>query len=306
MSKPSNLLIYYGYPNSFNSAANQWNNELVAQEMACYDLIVLGSGVQDPTHGDYNNSKVIIPRILEVNDRVMVFGYVDVAQTFESFKIDVGQWIALGVNGVFLDQAGYDFGTAATNGREALNEKVDFLHRYGLVVFANAWNPSHVLDETNDVSYPNSTWNPNLDPSSLGEDDWYLMENFGVTNGSYESASQWKSRGDKIKEIVAEKPIKLASVSVISDTDNNGQDKFYFSFISSLIFLMDAHGSSDTSYGASSAKAKMWARPNMCGIEAGVDTGVHNNGNKYFRYMNQAKLEVDFTSGSESYQILNI
>ena len=57
--KPSNLLIYYGWINSFNSSVNSWTNEKVAQDMAKYDLIVLGDGVQDSGHGDYSNTEII-------------------------------------------------------------------------------------------------------------------------------------------------------------------------------------------------------------------------------------------------------
>mgnify|MGYP001228375831 CR=1 FL=1 len=44
--RPQNILFYYGYPNSFNSLINGWVNEKVAQDMANYDIVVLGDGVE--------------------------------------------------------------------------------------------------------------------------------------------------------------------------------------------------------------------------------------------------------------------
>ena len=55
-SRPNDLLVYDGWLNSFNSAVNGWDNEKVAQDMARYDIIVLGDGLQSPSHGDWRPS----------------------------------------------------------------------------------------------------------------------------------------------------------------------------------------------------------------------------------------------------------
>ena len=92
MKKPKNLLVYYGWLNSFNSAQNSWTNEKVAQEMAQYDLLVFGAGIADSTHGDYSNTKVIIPRIKALNPNVKMFGYVSLNQTEANFESEVDEW----------------------------------------------------------------------------------------------------------------------------------------------------------------------------------------------------------------------
>ena len=301
-----NLMIYYGWLNSFNSAQNSWNNEKVAQDLARYDVLVFGDGLADPTHGDYSNTQVIIPRIKVLNPHAKIFGYVSINQTLSNFETKVDDWNDLEIDGIFCDEAGYDFGTTSTNDRKAFNEKIDHIHSrsYAKIAFVNAWKPEHVLTTENDASYPNTTWNPDLHLSNLWESDWYLMESHGIkTDKTFEAHNQWQDRGDKIQEIIADKPIKVAAVSVVDDADSNGQDKFDFVYHSALAWNFDAVGVSDTSFGASSAKGKFWDRPDIGLLKKtiGVDkvvqqgtTGIH------LCYKLHGKIKIDFTASSEA------
>lgn len=298
-----NLLIYYGWPNSFNSGINGWDNEKVAQDLANYNLIVIGNGLQDPAHQDHSNTITIVARIAALKPAVTIFGYIDLVQSTEDFNAKVDQWVAVGVGGIFIDQAGYDFGTAATNGREAFNKKVDYIHASNLVVMVNSWNPAHVLDTSDDPNTSNSTYNPKRLESVLNEDDWYLMENFGVSQGNYESKTQWLDRGQKIKAIQRNKDINIAAISEIANSDNSGQAKFEFSQIAAAIFSFDAYGSSDMNYGASTSVVDRHTKKGLSGLGDDLIAdapNVQNSGNKYFRYTSHGKLTLDFTSGSEA------
>jgi len=299
--KPKNLLVYYGWLNSFNSAVNGWNNEKVAQELSKYHLLVFGDGIQSSGHGDYSNTTTIIARIKELNPNAQIFGYVTVNQTFANLKTKVDEWATLGIHGIFMDEAGYDYGTSATNGREAFNDKVDYIHSKEMICFANAWKAQYILGTENDASYPNTTWNPNLVESNLSEDDWCLMESFAIkSDKSYESASQWASRGDEWNEYAATYGIKLAGNSVINDSDANGQDKFDFIYVSACLWALDAVGSSHDNYGASSATSKFWDRPDVDVGEIKTENPVvEDDGNKYLRYFEYGRMILDFTSSSE-------
>ena len=297
-----NLLIYYGWLNSFNSATHSWNNEKVAQELAQYGILVFGDGLQTSTHGDYSNTQIIIPRIKVLNPNAKIFGYVSVNQTYANFKTKVDDWNTLGVHGIFFDEAGYDFGTTSTNGRIPFNDKVDYVHSRSSanLCFVNSWNSDHVLNEDNDTSYPNTTWNPDLVNSNLTSDDWYLLESFAITSTeTYESMSQWDSRGQKIKE----EDINVAAVSVIADGKSDGAARFDFIYVSALMWQLDAVGSSDTGYGATNSKSQMWSRPDVSRLEEEWEDPVNSlpsNGNETYRYLNYGKLTLDFTSTSES------
>lgn len=302
-----NLLIYYGWLNSFNSAQNQWNNEKVAQEMAKYDLIVLGDGIQNPSHGDWSNTQVIVPRIMELNPNAIIFGYVTINQTLANFKTKVDQWNDLEAGGIFLDEAGYDYGKK----RAEFNERVFHVksQQYANVCFANAWNIDHVLGTENDASYPNSTYNPDGYESLLDENDWYLLESFAVNTASYQgdyaSKADWKARGDKAVDKRVEYGVQMAGSNVIDDSDQNAQSMYDFCHRAAQAFALDANGSSDTSYGSSSAKTKFWTRPDPKDIVIEEDSDISvtadtGDADVYLSYLGKCKISVDFSSGSEA------
>lgn len=323
--RPTDVLFYYGYPNSFNSLVNAWTNEKVAQDMAKYGIVVLGQGVEDPAHGDYANTQVIIPRVQALNPNCKVFGYASVNNTFSAFKAIVDDWVALGVDGIFMDEAGYDFGSVATNGRAAFNEKVDYVHTLidpgssssgaadtsDMVVFVNAWNTDHILGTADDGSYPNSTWNPSEEESSLTSTDYVLLESLAVNttaysgNAGYASKSDWATRVVKAQELRTTYGVNFAAIGIINDDNVNGQDLFDFSFISALMASFEVHGTSSVSYGASTAQVKHWTRPDTSKIGEAwnlnaaiqVDTG---DADVYHRYTEFAKLSLDFSTGAQA------
>lgn len=295
------LLVYYGYLNSFNSASHGWDNLKLAKELAQYNLLVIGDGLQDSAHADYANTKVILPKVKELNPSCEVFGYVTINQSLADFKSKVDDWGRLDIDAIFLDEAGYDYGTESTNGRAAFNERVDYCHEMGYTVMANAWKPEHVLSsdpDDDDASYLNKDYNPHMLPTSLDSDDWYMLESFAITSaGAYESKTQWHERGAKAKKY----DVKICALSVVPDATGT-QAQFDFIFHSALAWDLDAVGSSDTNYGASSAKTKMWTRPDYSKLERQLNSPVVDpkDSNKYLQYNENGKIELDFTSGSES------
>ena len=314
--KPENLLIYYGYPNSFNSGTNGWSNEKVAQDMAKYGLIIFGNGVQDPTHPDYSNTQIIIPRIKALNPSALIFGYTIINQSYSDFQTKVDQWNTLQVHGILCDQAGYDYGTVGTNSREAFNQKMDYIHgkTYSNLAFINCWNMDHVIGTADDASYPNTTWNPSLLESKLTANDWYLLESFPINtaaysgNNGYESKSDWATRGTKAQNHRYTYGINLASVGIINNDNSSGQALFDFQYVSSCMFALEAVGTSDTSYGSGSAAVTFWTRPNISDMgriwelttAVQVDT---LDSDVYWRYSDFGRFKLDFSSGAQIYSI---
>ncbi len=310
MLKPKNLLVYYGWMNSFNSASNGWSNELVAQDMAKYDLIVLGSGIESTDHGDNANINTIIPRIRVLNPDAMIFGYVTANQAYASFKSKVDEWVTnRGADGVMFDEAGYDYGTVATNGREALNSKIDYCHSQDLLCFLNAWKVQHLFGVNSDPSYPDATWNPNRHDINLDENDWYMLESFAVdASGSYESKTTWASRGQEVVDVVF---CNVAAISCLDESSNTQAD-FDFIYTSALMWELEAVGSGDygssVSYGASNAKTKFWNRSSVAGIEDSYNIAVVLDGSDsdvYHRFIKDGHFKVDFSAGSETSLIDN-
>ncbi len=312
--KPDNLLIYYGWLNSFNSAVNSWNNELVAQDMAKYNIIVLGDGIQTPTHGDYSNTQTIIARIKVLNPRAKIFGYVTIYQSLANFQTKVDDWNTLQVHGIFLDEAGYDYGSVATNGRVAFNTKVDYVHNktYSNLCFANAWNFDNILGTANDASYPNTTWNPDLIASNLTQNDYCLLESFAVNTLSYgndyEVKSDWLYRGQKAAALRETYGTNLVASCVIEDGHADTTALMDFAYISSMIFGLEGVGSSDHYYGASSAKTAFLTRPDVSQLgkiyelSPSVQVDIMDS-DVYHRYVQFGKLSLDFSTGAQTSSI---
>ena len=305
---PLNMLLYYGWINSFNSSVNGWSNENVAKDMAKYDIIIFGDGVENPAHGDYANTTTVIARIKELNPLVNIFGYVATPDAIGDFQTKVGQWNTLGVQGIFMDEAGYDYGVNRTD----FNTRVTYVHGQtsANLCFVNAWNMDHIIGTADDTSYPNSTWNPTTLASALTSSDWYLLESSPINttsysgSGGYESKSDWLVRTNKANAHRYTYGINVASIGIINNDNANGQNLFDFGYISALMWAHNAHGSSDSLYGASSAAVKMWDRLDVSGIgNLLIDSpGIKVDGGDtdvYWRYLNFARLMLDFSSGAQ-------
>lgn len=312
-SRPKDILFYYGYPNSFNSLVNAWTNEKVAQDMAKYGIVVLGDGVQDPGHADYANTSVIVPRVKALNPAALIFGYVSLNQSQANFETKVGQWETLQVHGIFIDEAGYDYG----KNRAEFNTAVDYVHGriYAKLAFANAWNTDHILGTADDASYPNSTFNPTEVESKLTIDDWILLESLAVNttaysgSGGYAPKSDWAARVVKAQALRATYGVNFASVGIVNDDNANGQDLFDFTFVSALMVPLEANGTSSVSYGANTAQVKHWTRPNTTEIgeawnlNASIQLDV-GDADVYHRYTEFAKLSLDFSAGAQTSSIV--
>lgn len=303
--KPNELLIYYGWLNSLNSATNGWSNEKVAQDLARYRIIVVGDGIQDPSHGDYANTSVIIPRVKALNPNALIFGYVATTAAIGTFQTKVDQWDTLGVHGIFMDMAGYDYGT----NRADFNTRVDYVHGKATanLCFPNAWNLDHILGTENDASYPNATYNPSAVASKLASNDWALLESFPINTdsftgtGGYEAKADWAARGVKAIGLRYAYGINLAACGIVNSSNPNGNALYQFGLVSAMMFSLEAFGVSDTSYGSGSAAAPWWSRPPVDGIgeiwsmspSVQVDA---SDADVYWRFVEFGKLKLDFSS----------
>ena len=307
-NRPKDMLFYYGWLNSFNSLVNGWSNERVAQDMAKYDILIFGDGVQDPGHGDYANTSVIIPRVKALRPTALVFGYVSANQTLANFQTKVDQWDTLGVDGIFMDESGYDWGID----RIEFNDRVDYVHSktYAHIAYANAWNTDHLLGTAEDVSYPNSTYNPGLIASNLASTDWVLLESFPINttsyagNAGYEAKADWAARGVKTVSLRATYGVNFAAVGVINNGNADSVKLFMFGYMSSMMFSLEAFGTSDTNYGSSSATVNFLGRPNTSdwGSIWNINPSVQVDGNDsdvYFRNFENVKIWLDFSAGEQ-------
>ena len=304
--RPNDMMIYYGWLRGFNA---YWNNELVAQDLARYEVLVIGSGLANPGHGDYANTVAIVNRVKALKPQIKIFGYVQTPLALATFESQVDDWVTIGVQGIFMDEAGYDYGVD----RAEFNERVEYVHGEGLIAMANAWNMDHIIGVVDDPSYPNSIYNPTPMPSSLNLNDWYLLESCPINTsaytgtGGYESRTDWAARCVKAIGHRATFGLNLAACGIVNDANPNGQDLFDFGFVASLMFSLEAWGVSDELYGAGSGKGKWWDRPDVSGmgkyswlnpsVQMDARTGEED---LYHRYTQFGHLSVDFSSGAQT------
>lgn len=165
------LAIYYGWPLYVNGDRDTTD---IINTLSEYDIVVFGENLETQ-FGANSDLQTIIEEL--VDDDKEVFGYVTIGNqnnsglTAAQITERIGQWGVLGVNGIFFDEGGYDFGV--TRGRQ--NTAVQAAHDLGLMVMMNAWMPDDVLANVN-----------NEEPV-LGNDanveDYYLLESFMIQAG---------------------------------------------------------------------------------------------------------------------------
>ena len=310
--RPDSLLFYYGYLNSFNSAVNGWDNEKVALDMSKYNVCIFGDGVQDPTHPDYSNTQVILARLKVIKPDMLIYGYVSAAQSLANFYTKVDQWETLHVDGIFMDESGYDFGV----NRDTFNTEITHIRSksYANKCFVNSWNMDHIIGTEDDVSYPNSTYNPNLHASLLDVRDIYLLESFSVNTTAYSGNNGYATQSDVLtrgnKAVIHSKTygIKIATLGVIDDSSVTGQNLFSFAYHSALLFGADYEGTSSVNYGSSTAAVKFWDRPRIKHIGRTEEISViqtTTDTDLLIRYGPRAECVLDFSSGAQTSYIQN-
>ena len=197
---PLRLAIYYGYPSLINGANG--NLERAVAVFSDYDIVVLGDGLEfDPArpgqaagHADHAFTKRIIQQLGLTPRRSQVYGYVDLGGTQHLPAAAVAErielWARMGAAGVFLDEAGYDFGVS----RERQNAAVAAAHRHGLSVCVNAFYPNDVLSEVATPLNRAGGGNPTGLAPVIGPGDAVLLESFAVREGIPEAVDRLAER----------------------------------------------------------------------------------------------------------------
>jgi len=175
---PKRLAIYYGYPSLVEGADGSVAHAV--RVFSDYDVIVFGDGLElgstsgdpalqqeEPLVGQLVSRLHIRPR------RPVIFGYIDLGRTQQLLEMEIvhriDAWKRLGVDGIFFDEAGKDFGVSASRRSAAVRA----VHERGLSAFMNAFNPDDLFDK--DAGRTGG-------PADLGERDALLVESFAVEN----------------------------------------------------------------------------------------------------------------------------
>lgn len=229
-NKPESLLCYYGYPIAYR---NLWSQQLVIDQIGAFNHYIVGDQYQDPAHEVYADTAAIIKGVRKLGTKV--WGYVPIGVNMENLSLAVirtriGQWAALGVDGIFLDEFGFDYLVT----RKRQNDIIAICREYKLPYVANAWffsdvfcdNPSQlpaiwpVGDERRTFFATGNPGNVKLD---MKEGDWFMLENFGVDNSA---VLKYENGLNRILECLSTRnltgsPMRIMALSVVKEASGN-------------------------------------------------------------------------------------
>ena len=207
--KMKNLGIFYGWPTAINNVHTiDWNNRvsLASDEMAKYDRLILGATLEDPAHGDHVNTKTIITNIKGGLTGTQMYGYVCIGScgganpSALTINAKVDQWEVMEVDGIFFDEAGFDFGSVAETDaqkRARMVAIVGHAHSLGLKVMINAWDPDDIFTKVSENPVPFISGDSFLLESYLYSANLPTNDSIVLTNSG--SFSDFLARVDKAK-----------------------------------------------------------------------------------------------------------
>ena len=253
---PGSLLIYYGYPSSINGTPT------IAQAAAVfgqYDMAVIGDGLQDGPgdplpHEDHANTVAIISHAATEN--TLFFGYIDLGVYTDNHSLSeiyrrVDAWQEMGIDGIFLDDFGYDYGVT----RVRQNAAVSYVHSKGLPVCANGWFPDDMFGNIVNSSNPSGT------PTQLGATDYYLSESHQVSEGTLISESSWQTKANQLQTYQNQLGFEIISITTNDEINQYDQNEFFYAWYSAALYGHYATGWGEYNFSATSGLAPYRSRP---------------------------------------------
>lgn len=261
---PAALAIYYGYPSLVNGADG--DVELAAAVFAAYGVVVFGDGLQfgdvDPKRQpagagphEHRRTRAIIERLRATAPAMEIYGYIDLGN---SQRLSMGElqqrsrlWAEMGVTGIFLDEAGYEFGVT----RARQNVMVDFIHSLGLTAFLNAFDPDDVFGSAPVPLNVAGGGNRSGTPPRLNAKDAYLLESFQVRLGQVESWPAWSARTAKAVRYRDRYGTRIFAVTTTtSETEAPVAQLFRYAWWSAALWGLDGFGWGEPDFSGASSR----------------------------------------------------
>lgn len=253
------LVIYYSIPTGVNSL---FSVERAAQLFSRWDLIVFGQPLQDAGNADHANTVAVIARIHELHPGAKLFGYVScsvangasAALTDAQIRAQVDAWEDMGVDGMLLDEFGFDYDVPRTR----QNMVIDHVHDAGLVCLINAWvqadafapNKAAALAvDPNIVQSDHDTFNPGGVATHADGRDYTLLETWVAHTEFYPAPAHVASifniraRADHARHYRTALGVRWIGGSVVNyGTTTAEQQQAYFDLTQAFARVFGADG----------------------------------------------------------------
>ena len=301
-ASPQRVAVYYGYPSLVNGANGNLSHAVNA--FYKYDVIVLGDGLEFDTARpntagpeEHRFTKRMIRALHRTWRRPAVYGYVALGNTqrltLEELTDRIDLWEQMGADGVFFDEAGYDFGVT----RERQNAAVAAAHARGLRACLNAFRPADVFStERTDLNAVGGG-NPNAVPPLISARDAVLLESFAVRNGVPEPADSLEARTRVALEGRARFGTRVFAVAT-SDEGRDHAPLAEFGWWAASVFGLDGYGWGMPAYSAVTSELPWMPRPGDERLLAGaahVDDVTVQDG-RWHRTTEVGTIVVDTTT----------
>lgn len=283
--------IYYGYPNSLNSSVNSWSNGLVINDLARYDSIVFGGGLESTSHSDHGNTISIISGLHTTN----IFGYIDIGKTFNKSILtltnSIDSWASMGVTGIFIDEFGMDFrdipgGVTESAYRTRQKTVLDYVHSKGLFAIMNAWDPDDIFIKEN------------TNPLTISAGDRYLYESYFLSSVTRETFTNYRIKVEKLKTAKVSHPGLQIMATTSTATNNFTQALWDTITLGAIADSIEEISWGEVNYSANAIlplRALSSLATNFC-----IDQTVTiNTGGESLNYKaNNSTIDIQYNSGS--------
>lgn len=248
------LLVYFGIPISINGVNNA---DYAAGQLARYDDVVLGYGLQATNHPNYSTTVSIISKARAINPNIVIWGNVDAGVTggtshnhsLATLNGHIDAWATAGVNGIFLDNFGYDFAVS----RSRQNSLVQYIHGKNLPAMMFVTTIADAL-----ASSVNATYNPTGVATSADTRDACLFKwafnSDAIASPHFESLTTVKNRGNDARTYRTSLGVRMYAVNLMLYTGTNATDLENYRGISEAlghIFRLNGVGVALSQYAAS-------------------------------------------------------
>lgn len=240
--KPYKILIYYGYPSLLNGIPTLKG---VAQAFSEWDIIVLGDGLEHPSHPDHTNTRTIIQEIHSLSPTTLIAGYIDLGIITQNLSEEqliqyTIKWKDMKADLIFWDDAGFDFNT--TRARQTF--AIQTARNNGLNSFMNAFNTDDLFSGT----------------TIMGVNDWFLLESlpFNDNVGVY-PVPGWETRNSLISRVQKAQSwrniygSRIANVSLVNYEAYTYDINQYFRYMTQAVGFttgLDAYGDCESKFSA--------------------------------------------------------
>lgn len=217
------LLVYYGYPISFKGI---YTNQGVIDEIGNnYKYWVVGDGLGNAAHEEYASTVAIVTGVRAKG--VKVYGYVPIGQstsnlTMAQIQAKIDEWTVVGVDGIFLDEFGFDYQNTRTRQVDAVN----YVKSKGLPYCANAWTvEDFAIDDIANVPWPSNDWRyvnfQTYNPTNMilprASTDSYMFENFGFSHEGLANVFDMHERALNVQALATSKNFNVWALAVFGE-----------------------------------------------------------------------------------------